>query len=99
MSRWTSFRDSAASSVGGFLGGGGLSSLLPTGGVPMASGLPGMSGGEQQMGGGGGLGGTKQTGDQGEIGYPQKLSGLMELLVSNKQPTKMNLISRGGEIL
>ena len=98
MSRWTSFRDSAASSVGGFLGGGGLSSLLPTGGLPMPSGLPGMGGGQQQMGGGGGLGGTMQTGDQGELGYPQNLAGLMQLIGSNQQPQKMNLISGGGLI-
>lgn len=98
MSKWTDARDSITGAVGGFVGGGGLSSLLPTGGLPMPPGLPGMGGGGQpQMGGG--FGGQSQTSnDQGELGYPQNLAGLMQLIGSNQQPQKMNLISGGGLI-
>lgn len=96
MSRWTNFRDSATSSVGGFMGGGGLSSLLPAGGLPMPPGLPGMGGGgQQQMAGGGPM---QTSGDPGELGYPQNLAGLMQLIGSNQQPQNMNLISGGGLI-
>lgn len=64
----------------------------------MPPGLPGM-GGQQQMVGGSSLGGTMQTsGDQGELGYPQNLAGLMQLIGSNQQPQNMNLISGGGLI-
>lgn len=102
MSNWTDARDSITGAIGGFLGGG-LSSLLSSGGLPMPPGLPGMGGGgQQQMGGGfgGGFAGPMQAsqGDQGELGYPQNLAGLMQLIGSNQQPQKMNLISGGGLI-
>lgn len=100
MSKWTDARDSVTSAVGGFVSGGGLSRFLPTGGLPMPPGIPGIGGGQQPMGGGGFAGPMQGSqGDQGELGYPQNLAGLMQLIGSPQQPQNMNLISGGGGLI
>lgn len=82
--------------IGVFSGGGGLPMPPMPPGLPQ---LPGL-GGQQQggMGGGGmmpnGLSGTVQT--EGDMGYPQNIAGLLQMIGGNQtNPANMNLTGGG----
>lgn len=83
----------------GIFGGGGGGLPMP----PMPPGLPqlpGLGGQQGGMGGGGGgmmpsgLGGTMQT--EGDMGYPQNIAGLLQMIGGNQtNPANMNLTGGG----
>lgn len=84
--------------IGDFIGGSGG---LPM--PPMPPGLPNpFGGGGSGMGGGGmgggGLGGTTQTMGGGDLGYPQNIAGLLQMLGGNQNQPNANIVSGGGLI-